>query len=274
MLCHCRLPNEKRLQLLLLVLVALQLSVPLHAQRTESVEELTRRATLIFHGTVEKTAASTMPAVKATDATAIVRVDRVINSPSAPPGLAGKQITVQLLNPGAVKPGSQAVFFTKGWLLGRSMAVTEVGQLPSTVGVQGLSEQIASARQKISDEELQNQLATAEAVVVGRVAGIRPAEIPHLGSEHDPDWYVAVIKVESVLKGEPGREISLLFPHSDDVAWHNAPKFKEGQQGIWLLHRNQARLPGIENQLTALRPLDFHSREELSRVERLVKAVR
>jgi len=146
--------------------------------------------------------------------------------------------------------------------------------LPSTVGVQGLSEQIANARQKISDEELQNQLATAEAVVVGRVAGIRPAEIPHLGSEHDPDWYVAVIKVESVLKGEPGREVSLLFPHSDDVAWHNAPKFKEGQQGIWLLHRNQARLPGIENQLTALRPLDFHSREELSRVERLVKAAR
>jgi len=71
----------------------------------------------------------------------------------------------------------------------------------------------------------------------------------------------------------PGREVTLLFPHSDDVMWHDSPKFTEGEQGIWLLHRNQARLPGIENRYTVLNPLDFRSREELNRVQRLLKAI-
>jgi hypothetical protein len=236
------------------------------------VEDLARRATLIFLGTVEKTGASTMPAVKANAATAVVRVDQVI-SPGAPPGLAGKSITVQLLDAGSAKAGSQEVFFTKGWLLGESMAVIEVGQLGRDTNIQGLTEQINNVHQKVADEALRNQLATAEAVISGKVTAVRRAEIPRLVTEHDPDWYIAVIQVESVIRGQmPGREVALLFPYSDDVIWHDSPKFKEGQQGIWLLHRNQARLAGIENQLTALRSLDFRSREELGRVERLVKA--
>lgn len=269
-----RRPQFRMTSFALWVVSALLQPVPyLYAQRATTVEDLTRQATLVFKGTVEKTRASNMPAVKASDATAIVRVDQLIDSPGAPPGLTGKQITVQMLEPGSVKPGTQAIFFTKGWLLGKSMAVIEVGQLPATESTGGLSEKVKSVRQQISDEALQNQMATAEAVVAGRVTAVRPSEIPHLDTEHDPDWYVAMIQLESVIKGQlKDREVAVLFPHSDDVAWHNSPKFKEGQQGIWLLHRNQARLPGIENQLTALRPLDFHPREELSRVERLAKA--
>jgi hypothetical protein len=260
-------------RLLCIVLFLFYYTQLLISQPANSVEDFTRRATLIFKGTVQKAEASTMPAVKPSEGTAVVRVDQVIDSPGAPPGLVGKQITMQLLERGSAETGLQAVFFTKGWLLGGSMAVIEVGRLPSTTNITDLTGQINGVRQKIADESLQTQLATAEAVVVGRVTAVHPAEIPHLGSEHDPDWYVAVIAVESLIKGRlPEREVSLLFPHSNDVMWHNSPKFKEGQQGVWLLHRNQARLPGIENQLTALRPLDFHSREELSRIERFVKS--
>jgi hypothetical protein len=272
MICRPHLHYQPKLIVLWLALLMPQ-SQLLCAQTPNTVEDLARRATLIFLGTVEKAGASTMPAVKANAATAVVRVDQVIDSPGAPPGLAGKTITVQLLEAGSVKAGSQSVFFTKGWLLGESMAVIEVGQLGRDTNIQRLTEQINSAHQKVADEALQNQLATAEAVISGRVTSVRRAEIPRVGSEHDPDWYTAFIQVESVIKGQmPAHEVILLFPHSDDVMWHDSPKFKEGQQGIWLLHRNQARLAGIENQLTALRPLDFHSREELGRVERLVKA--
>jgi len=243
------------------------------AQTINTTEDLTRQATLVFKGTVEKTGASTMPAVNASAFTAVVRVDQVIDGPGAPPGLVGKQITVQLLDPRSVKPGTQAIFFTKGWLLGNSMAVIEVGRVASTVDVQRLGEQIKSTRQKMADEKLLDELATAEIIIVGRVTNVRPADVPHIGSEHDPDWYQANILGESVLKGKlPGHEVTLLFPHSDDVMWHDSPKFREGEQGIWLLHRNQARLPGIENQYTVLNPLDFRSREELNRVQRLLKA--
>jgi hypothetical protein len=272
MICRRHLPYQPKIIVLWLALFMTQPQF-LCAQTPNSVEDLARRATLIFLGTVEKAGASTMPAVKANAATAVVRVDQVIDSPGAPPGLAGKPITVQLLEAGSVKAGSQLVFFTKGWLLGESMAVIEVGRLGRDTNIQRLTEQINSVHQKVADEALQNQLATAEAVISGRVTSVRRAEIPRVGSEHDPDWYTAMIQVESVIKGQiPAHEVILLFPHSDDVMWHDSPKFKEGQQGVWLLHRNQARLAGIENQLTALRPLDFHPREELGRVERLVKA--
>jgi hypothetical protein len=272
MICRPHLPYQP---ILIVLWLALFITQPqfLCAQTPNTVEDLARRATLIFLGTVEKAGASTMPAVKANAATAVVRVDQVIDSPGAPPGLAGQTITVQLLEAGSVKAGSQSVFFTKGWLLGESMAVIEVGRLGRDTNIQRLTEQINSVHQKVADEALQNQLATAEAVISGRVTSVRRAEVPRVGSEHDPDWYTAFIQVESVIKGQmPAHEVILLFPNSDDVMWHDSPKFKEGQQGVWLLHRNQARLAGIENQLTALRPLDFHSREELGRVERLVKA--
>jgi hypothetical protein len=64
------------------------------------------------------------------------------------------------------------------------------------------------------------------------------------------------------------------FPASVDPVWGSSPKFKEGQQAIWLLHRNQAQLPGMENQLTALKPLDVQSRDQLERIQRLVKSGR
>jgi hypothetical protein len=243
------------------------------AQTPEATEDVLRQATLVFTGTVQETSATTMPAVKANNSTAVVRVDQVIDGSNAPPDLVGKQITVQLREPGSVKAGMQAIFLTKGWLLGNSMAVIELGRLPSTTSVQDLSAQLESTRQKVADGNLQNELATTEAVIIGTVTGVRPSQIPHLKSEHDPDWYEAQILVENIVKGQlSGREITLLFPHSDDVMWHDSPKFTEGERGIWLLHRNQARLPGIENQFTSLKALDFQPLDELDRVRRLVKA--
>lgn len=243
-------------------------------QSTNTTEELTREATFIFKGTVQKTGASNMSPVKANSSTAIVRVDEVIYAPGAPPDLAGKHITVQLLESGPVKAGFQAVFFTKGWLLGQSMAVIELGrQAESNGSTQSIRTQVNSTHQRMADEELQVEISTAEAVISAKVVSARPSQIPHLGSEHDPDWYEAHLAVQSVIKGSlRAREVTLFFPHSEDVMWHRSPKFKEGQQGIFLLHRNQARLPGIENQLTALNPLDFRSLEELNRIQRLAKA--
>ncbi|MGA2373691.1 MAG: hypothetical protein ABSG11_23785 [Candidatus Korobacteraceae bacterium] len=54
--------------------------------------------------------------------------------------------------------------------------------------------------------------------------------------------------------------------------WHNSPKFHEGQQGIWLLHVNQVRLPGVQDQYTTLRPLDFQSEAQLERIRRLLNS--
>lgn len=267
------------LTLLSIVLFVFHFSVPaLNAganslQASGTTESLIRQATFVFVGTVVKLNATTMPEVRATESTAIVRVDEVIEGPGAPPDLKGKEITVQLSQPGSVKEGEQTTFFTKGWLLGNSMAVIEVGRAEAQ-GAQQVRDQVSATRQKMADEALQSEMASAEAIVVGTVASMRPASIRHIGSEHDPDWYEAEITIESVEKGHvSGHTVTVLFPHSDDVMWQDAPKFKQGQEGIWLLHRNQVRLPGIKDQYTVLKPLDFQSRENLERIRALRKTL-
>jgi hypothetical protein len=258
---------------LLCLLAPFRLALPLYGLQAENnMDQLIRQSTFIFVGTVEGLNATTMKSVKASDATAVVRLDKLIEAPGAPPDLAGKSITVQLRQPGSLRVGQQATFFTKGWLLGNSMAVIEMGhslemQAPS------VQEQVSAVHQQMADEKLQSEMATAVAIVSGTVRAVHPAKIRHIGSEHDPDWYEAEIAVSGTLKGHIGRDtVTLLFPQSDDVMWHNSPKFKEGEQGIWLLHRNQTRLPGVEDQYTALRPLDFQPQNQLERVQRLLKS--
>jgi hypothetical protein len=199
-------------------------------------------------------------------------VDNVIEAPGAPPDLAGKNITLKLLRPGSVRRGEQATFYTKGWLLGNSMAVIEVGHSVAAQAVPS-QEQVNAVHQQMAEEQLQNEMASAVAILSGTVRAVHPAKVTHIGSEHDPDWYQAEIAVRETLRGKlRGETFTLLFPHSDDVMWHNSPKFHEGQQGIWLLHVNQVRLPGVQDQYTTLRPLDFQSEAQLERIRRLLNS--
>ena len=83
------------------------------AQGSSATEDVVRRATFVFIGTVVKLNATAMPEVKASESTAVVRVDEVIDDPGAPPDLAGKEITVQLAQAGSASIGQRATFFTK-----------------------------------------------------------------------------------------------------------------------------------------------------------------
>lgn len=244
-------------------------------QAEVTTESVIRQATFIFKGTVVKLSATTMPEVKASDSSAVVRVDEVIDAPGAPADLAGKEITVQLAHAGSLSVGQQATFFTRGWLMGESMAVIEVAPAREGGNVQQIREMVQAARQKNADEALQTEISSAEAVVVGTVSSVAPAGIPELPTEHTPQMQKAVIAVQTTLKGHvTGKSVTVFFPSSDDPYWRGAPKFKQGQEGIWLLHRNQIEMRGLENQFTALKPLDFQTRDQQERIQRLAKSGR
>ncbi len=241
-------------------------------QQQTSMESLIRQATFIFVGTVARTNATTMSEVQASDSTAVVRVDEIVEAPGAPPDLNGQEITVKLATAGSVKAGEQATFYTKGWLLGESMAVIELSHTPTSPQAH---EQVESTRRKAADEALKGEITSAEAIVAGTVAGVKPSSIRHIGSEHDPDFYEAEITVDSVVKGKvTGHSVVVLFPNSDDMMWQGSPKFKQGQQGVWLLHRNQTKMPGVKDQYTVLNPLDYQERGELERIRSLSKAAK
>jgi len=241
---------------------------------TRELERLVR-APFIFSGTVERTAAATVPAVPVDDATAVVRVDRVFRAPDVLGDQTGRSITIQLRKPD-VKRGARALFFASGWLYGESIAVTEEGRAPED-DADKIAQQLEKAEQRAAESELLERVAAASLVVVGKVGGLAPVRKPErIGeSEHDPDWFVAEIAVESVEKGRhpAGEPVLLAFPTSDDVQWHWRPKPQPSQEGIWLLHKPQ--FPDLPPRVfTALDHLDYQRPDQLEHVRALVARTR
>jgi len=242
-----------------------------------SVEESLEHSQFVFKGTVTKVNAATLPQIRPTASTIIVKVDEVVHAP--PPILGdykGKEVTVQLNRPGAVRTGEQFVFFTTNWMFGSTIALREVDRRQPDADISITRSRVAEAHARLAENRLQNRLSDAELVVSGRVDDVQPApEHVRRGplSEHNAHWQQAVIQIESVLKGQINdRRVVILFPSSSDVMWKSAPKFREGEEGIWVLRREKLEaMPPTQDYLTALDPMDFYFRDQLDRIRRLVK---
>ena len=237
-------------------------------QAASGPEELTRTAQFIFRGTIQKVDASNLEIVQADSDTAVVRVDEVLKATPSLGDFTGREITVKLAQPGDATLGEQAVFFTKGWLYGTTLAVIEVGRLHGDAAL--LRGQVAAAVHQAADEGLRGRLAGAALVVAGRVVETRPAAVVGEGAEHDPQWWEAVVQVDTVLKGKPaGQRVTFFFPASQDVVWAEAPKPAVGSDGIWLLYRDQLPELGLPG-YTALKPWNLLPRGQAERVRRLL----
>jgi hypothetical protein len=233
-----------------------------------SVEDLVRQSSFIFGGTIRRLNAATMAAVPVTEETVVVRVDEVLQAPETLGDHTGEDITVQLIeSQEEIREGQRAIFFTNGWLYGESIAVQEVGRR-SVEDAARLPEQIADTYRRAAAEELQERIARADLVVVGQVSDIYMVEREDPpASEHDPQWWAAIINPESVEKGDLNQPtVSVWFPGSIDVMWYRSPKFHARQEGIWILQRGQVR-----ETYTALDPLDFQPREQLDRIGSLIR---
>lgn len=174
----------------------------------------------------------------------------------------------------------QSGFIFHSWIIGNNLGVIEVGRVEAPTGSDTLRQQIVEAKQRPTDQELQQRLAQAEMVIVGKVTGIKQGPKSDFFTEHDPDLWEAKLQIKSVELGpSTQRTVTILYANSIDVHWVGSPKFKKGQEGIWILHPDQAvdwkrqlRLP-VES-LTALDSEDFLPLNQLERVRRLLKKIR
>jgi hypothetical protein len=254
-----------------------------YAQEEEPIpshlEELIKGSSFIFKGTIKKLNDATLPIITRRNNTIIVTVDDVLKVTNALKNLKGKDITVQLQEIKDEKIGQQLIFFTNGWLYGKSIAVKEVGTLPTKVEGKSIQEQVIKGIEITKDKDLQKRIWYAELVVVGTVMQIKELEQdqkPRL-TEHNPRWQQAIIEIESVEKGEyPNKTVTILFPGSNDVMWDQSPKFKKGQKGIWIIHKDQLSKLGIKEVegLTALDPMDFYSTKKIDRIRRVIKQIK
>jgi len=255
------------------------------AAEDDPILALMRNSPYMFKGKITRTRAATMPGVPITDATAVVKVEEILQAPRTLAAHRGRDITILLQQP--LPTGQRAAFFTRPAIFGASLAVAESGHLPATTDSGELRRRITAALEAIADERLSLILADAVLVVVGAVTETDlPVEqpLPDIRSFHDPLWRAAIIAVRQVLKGQlPGEPISAIglersalqnvrvnYASSPDSMWSTSPKFLLKQEGIWLLHLNQTPpLFRIEG-LTAVDPLDYQSPDQLERIQRLL----
>ncbi len=206
-----------------------------------SVTRLLGEARFVFTGTAEWNGASSLSFIPAGGETAVVRVDRIHLATPVLQNQVGQHVTV-VFAAGAPPEieGRPRVFFTNPFLYGETIAVREVGHIEAPEDINALHEQVAHMTEEFQDERLREHLGSAEAVVLGRVIGLKSAG--HVSaaevSEHDPDWWIATVQVVRSFKGDLKGEIAFRYPNSRDVAWYRVPKPREGEEAIFILHRD------------------------------------
>jgi hypothetical protein len=116
-------------------------------------------------------------------------------------------------------------------------------------------------------------VAEADLIVTGRVTSSRRAETPSvLRSEHDAEWWIARVAVQTAVKGtKPKGELEVLFANSTDIAWYRSPKLHEGASGVFILRRvaQKEEVPEEARGIyEATDPLDLLPSDRLQEVHR------
>jgi hypothetical protein len=246
------------------------------SQRTESVsadlETLVRQAGFIFVGSVQQLGTATVAGIPAERA-ALVRVKAPLQAPPLMRDYVGRDVTVELRALDELRVGDEAVFFTRGWVYAQSIALRELGHRPIRGDLDVVRRNVIDVRERIADEDLRRRLGDAVAVVAGRVVHTAKVALRDVGAperEHDPQWFEAVIAVDSVLLGALDRKsVVVLFASSRDVKWRNAPKLHVGQSGIWLLHEEAPKELEWEA-FVLVDPRDSWPLEQLGRIKALL----
>jgi hypothetical protein len=267
-------------------------SIAAFAQAQNNQAALAKQSSIVFSGTVNQLGATSFAGVPQSPNTIVVRVDSVLKKPPAISLKKGDNVTVELKDPSAFQQGTQATFYTEGWIFGSGVAVKELGHefnpgggIPAS-GAGAAESALAQTQKQISDQDLQNRIASSELVVIGRVTDVHRWAIPKSAasryhtSEHSADWHEAVLQIDAVLKGTKPKKGKMVvrFPLSRDVAWVNSPKFEKLQRGIFFLKKDRvsgdptASLGGYQVDVyTCLKPGDWLPVSDEARVRSLLK---
>jgi hypothetical protein len=251
-------------------LFALIHAMPAEAQE-RSLDDLVQGAHFIFIGDVVKLGSSNMSSVTPTVRTAVVRVAEVLTLEPMFGGFRGREITVELLQPERLE---QTLFFTNIGVYGSSLEAIEVAHQSAERGADTIRRDIRAAEERNVDRAIVQRIARAAVVAAGKVTEVAPLQRSMPQSEHDPLWAIAFVTVGTYLKGDGPNTLQVLFPTSTDEVWIDSPKFKPGDDGVWILQRDQQekgfpklRRPG----LTALDPLDFQPIAALPHLRELLQ---
>lgn len=230
----------------------------------------TAQPTFVFKGTVKKRAAAAAEKTVKGGHVFVVSVDEVLEGGGYLADLVGQAVQVQVGGDARVALGDSLVFHAVPVSFGETVVVRSVQQEPIDRARKRATTKRVAARGGTSSHDLEERLADADLVVSGRVETVKDGVEPRGRiTEHAPRWREAIVKVASVHKGSPKeRSVTVRFPVSTDVLWHDAPKFEPGQEGVFLLHA--AAGEQRRRVYTAPHPGDFQPSSRKDEVESLV----
>lgn len=240
---------------------------------SHALVDVAQSTSFIFTGVVVEVGASNVAALASGPELITVRITRVLRSPPAVGDLTGRLITVATRSVRALRAGGAAVFFTRSWIRGDTIAVQEVLRMGMD------SERDAEAAvAAIPEADLRNRLAIAELVTLATVSAVRdvPNQRP---SRHGPNWKAAELDVQTFLKGTT-QQVTLLFPTATTVEWYRSPRFAAGQKAIFIVRRDDPRAAAWVDEdamglaaRTSLDAADVRSPSEESKIGTLIAAL-
>jgi hypothetical protein len=236
-----------------------------------------RRATsspYIFSGVIGRMGASTVPSVPVDANTAIVAVDDVARAPPGLSSFAGREVTVQLLEP--LGPG-RYVFFAEPMAIGGGIAVRERAHLEAPAQA-AVREQVTSMIESDYAAAAGERLVGATLVALGTIGEVRSLNAEDEREEGVP-WAEAPLRVERVLKGDASlTEVNLVGPRYATSRLPRTPPLRPHLRAIFFL---RAPPPEAEESLSRSRgpgPLffiadtqDVHPAERLATLEALLR---
>src|SRR5258708_13423669 len=154
-------------------------------QATSNQAALIKQSSIVFTGTVSQLGATSFADVPKSAQTIVDRVDSVLKRRPAVSLRKGDKVTVEMKDPSALQEGTQATFYTEGWLFGSGVAVKELGHevLPSggaaPVETRSAEKTFLQADPQISDQKLQNRIAPPDYVFVARVMDVPRSFVPN-----------------------------------------------------------------------------------------------
>jgi hypothetical protein len=246
------------------------------------LKKYTAESTFIFTGKVLKSKASLIEGV-ITDNTLVMQVDHVITAPAIFSGIGQQQVTVRFKKLPRFRNGKTITVFTNGWIFGKTLALDAVGYTEES-DKNSMAKMVQQSQTDTRDKVLKERLDSATIGVVGKVTKVERSnkQTTHI-SEHDPNWHEATIKVDDVVKGKKTtKEVKVLFPQSDDIRWSKINKYKEGQNGIWMLQQGKKQnkkgisakvfsaIPDGSDVFTSIHESDYLPINELGRIKSLV----
>ncbi|HTC46198.1 MAG TPA: hypothetical protein VK722_02685 [Candidatus Aquilonibacter sp.] len=227
------------------------------------------RGRVVRHGTTDTQFTASAPEKIVT-----VQIEEIFNSTEVLRGLAGKEAIVISDLAAGMKEGNTLILFTNCVSLGNSLVLRELAQLQAS---RENEREVMQAVNTRNEQPLRNRVEKADLIITGRVIDSQSAGTTSiLKSEHDPDWWIARVAVQSVLKGkETKKEIEVLFPNSTDIVWYKVPKLREGMRGIFLLQHLREKESPKEvaraiYQITD--PLDFLPGDRLNDVQNMLES--